>query len=65
MFKDEPDLPLALEICKQPELELEPLETSYFQSREIVVPAPRNSITLKPERLLILGQEIGILTRQD
>ncbi len=50
-FKDEPDLPLALEMCKQPELEFEPLKTSYFLSREIVVPTPGNGMTQWQERI--------------
>jgi len=50
-FKDEPDLPLALEMCKQPGLEFEPLKTSYFLSREIVVPTPGNGMTQWQERI--------------
>ena len=50
-FKDEPDLPLALKMCKQPGLEFEPLKTSYFLSREIVVPTPDNGMTQWQERI--------------
>ena len=35
---DVPDVPLALELCGPHGLRLEPLEISYFLSREKVVP---------------------------
>ncbi len=37
-FKNEPDLPKALERCEQHGLPINLFETSYFLSREIVVP---------------------------
>ncbi|MFC5498539.1 potassium transporter Kup [Caenimonas terrae] len=37
-FMDTPDIPQALEQCKSPELPLNLFETSYFLSRETVVP---------------------------
>jgi KUP system potassium uptake protein len=37
-FKDEPDIPKALELCRQDGLEINQFEVSYFLSREIVVP---------------------------
>lgn len=49
-FKDEPDLPLALEMCKPHGLEFEPLSTSYFLSREIVVPTPGSGMSQWQER---------------
>lgn len=50
-YKDEPNIPLALEMCKQPGLAFEPLEASYFLSREIVVPTPGDGMTQWQERL--------------
>jgi len=50
-FKDEPNLPVALEMCKQHGLEFEPLKTSYFLSREIVVPSPGGGMTQWQERI--------------
>lgn len=50
-FKDEPDLPIALEMCKQHGLEFEPLKTSYFLSREIVVPSPGSGMARWRERI--------------
>ena len=38
-FMDDPDVPLALELCGPHGLQLEPLEVSYFLSREQIVPA--------------------------
>jgi K+ transporter len=50
-FKDEPDIPAALEMCKQHGLECEPLKTSYFLSREIVVPTSSGGMTQWQERI--------------
>jgi KUP system potassium uptake protein len=37
-FKNTPDIPQALELCKQHGLDINLFETSYFLSRETVVP---------------------------
>lgn len=37
-FKNEPDIPRALECCKSHGLSFDPMETSYFVSRHTVVP---------------------------
>jgi KUP system potassium uptake protein len=50
-FKDQPNLPYALELCKSYGLEFEPLRTSYFLSREIVVPSPGPGMAQWRERL--------------
>ncbi|MDN5936872.1 MAG: KUP/HAK/KT family potassium transporter, partial [Nitrosospira sp.] len=50
-FMDQPNLPYALELCKANGLEFEPLRTSYFLSREIVVPSPGTGMTLWRDRL--------------
>jgi KUP system potassium uptake protein len=50
-FKDQPNLPYALELCKSYGLEFEPLRTSYFLSREIVVPSPGTGMAQWRERL--------------
>jgi KUP system potassium uptake protein len=41
-FKNQPDVPLALEACAEHGLEFNMLETSFFLSREKVVPSMRN-----------------------
>ncbi len=50
-FNDEPNLPVALERCQQYGIEFEPLRTSYFLSREIVVPSLDGGMALWRERL--------------
>jgi KUP system potassium uptake protein len=37
-FKNQPDIPKALALCDGRGLEIEPMTTSYFLSREVVVP---------------------------
>jgi KUP system potassium uptake protein len=37
-FMDKPDVPQALELCAQHGLKTDPMTTSYFLSREVVVP---------------------------
>ncbi|WP_084150854.1 potassium transporter Kup [Azohydromonas australica] len=50
-FMQVPDVPRALEGCKAAGLELSPFETSYFLSRETVVPAPGAGMAHWRERL--------------
>lgn len=51
-FQDEIDLPEALQCCAQAGLAFEPLETSYFLSRETAVPTPgKEGMALWRERL--------------
>ena len=53
-FKNTPDIPKALELCKTQGLALNLFETSYFLSREIVVPTPGSGMTRWRERLFAL-----------
>lgn len=50
-FKDQPNLPYALEMCEPYGLVFEPLKTSFFLSRDIVVPSPGAGMSLWRERL--------------
>jgi KUP system potassium uptake protein len=52
-FKDRPDVPLALELARGGGLEFNRLSTSFFLSREIVIPTARNGagMALWRERL--------------
>ena len=51
-FKDRPDVMLALEQCREYELEFQPLQTSFFLSRETVIPSIRvEGMALWRERL--------------
>jgi KUP system potassium uptake protein len=53
-FKDEVDLPQLLKLCFPFGLEFEPLQTSYFLSREAVVPTPGGGMALWRERLFAM-----------
>ena len=52
-FKNQPDVPAALELCKEAGLEFNLFETSFFLSREKVIPTIRNGggMALWRERL--------------
>jgi KUP system potassium uptake protein len=50
-FKDEPNLPYALELCEPYGLVFEQLKTSFFLSREIVVPSPGKGMAVWRERV--------------
>ncbi|KQV50386.1 potassium transport protein Kup [Pelomonas sp. Root1217] len=50
-FMEEPDVPLALALCEAKGLRIEPFETSYFLSRETVVPTPGGGMANWRERL--------------
>lgn len=39
-FKNEPDIPNALELCEQHGLRFEPMETSYFIARQTIISRP-------------------------
>jgi KUP system potassium uptake protein len=44
-FMDKPDVPKALASCKIPNVEIDPFATSYFISRETVVPSTGGKMT--------------------
>ena len=50
-FMNVPDVPKALELCKPHGLEFNTLETSFFVSREKVIPTPGDGMALWRERL--------------
>lgn len=50
-FKDERDIPLALEMCKAHGLEFDPMETSYFISRQHVIPKVGGGMAMWRETL--------------
>jgi KUP system potassium uptake protein len=50
-FKDEVDVPLALEACRAQGIELEPLRSSYFLSRATVVPTLGEGMPIWREKL--------------
>jgi KUP system potassium uptake protein len=50
-FKNEPDVPEALELLKKHGVQLEDMETSYFLSRDIVIPTIGSGMALWREKL--------------
>ncbi|CAN5825828.1 potassium transporter Kup [soil metagenome] len=50
-FKNSPDIPKALALCKQHGLDINLFETSYFLSRETVVPTPGSGMAHWREKL--------------
>jgi KUP system potassium uptake protein len=50
-FMDDPDLPAALELLKDNGVELDPMATSYFLSRDIVIPTAGAGMSLWREKL--------------
>jgi KUP system potassium uptake protein len=50
-FKDEPDLPRALELCTGKGLEFSMMETSFFLSRQTLVPTAEPGMALWREKL--------------
>jgi KUP system potassium uptake protein len=50
-FMEEPDVPAALALCGPKGLSIQPFETSYFLSRETVVPTPGGGMANWRERL--------------
>jgi KUP system potassium uptake protein len=52
-FKDEPDIPLALQLCQDSGLELNAMETSYFIGRETLIPRLNSEMAFWREKLFV------------
>ena len=52
-FKDEPDIPRALELCSDSGLQFEMLETSFFLGRETLIPRLGSEMAFWREKLFI------------
>ena len=52
-FKDEPDIPAALAMCRDTGLELELLDTSYFLGRETLIPRLNSDMAYWREKLYV------------
>jgi KUP system potassium uptake protein len=50
-FKDERDIPVALGLCREQGLEIEPMETSFFIARQTVIPRVGSGMALWREAL--------------
>ena len=53
-FKDQPDIPAALELCASSGLKFNTMETSYFLSRQTLVPKLGKDMALWREKLFAL-----------
>ncbi|MBV8665475.1 MAG: potassium transporter Kup [Burkholderiaceae bacterium] len=52
-FKDEPDIPKALELCKDKGMEFEMMETSFFIARQTLIAGPGGGMALWREHLFV------------
>ena len=52
-FKDEPDIPKALELCEQYGLSFDMMTTSYFLGRETLIPRLGSEMAMWREKLFI------------
>jgi KUP system potassium uptake protein len=52
-FMDSPDIPRALERCRAHALPSDPLTTSFFLTRESLIPSPRPELNRVEERLFV------------
>lgn len=58
-FKDDPEVPLALKAARNHGLDLEPLDTSYFLSRETLIPSHQPGMALWREKLFAIMARNG------
>lgn len=58
-FKDTPDVPRALERCKGYGIDLEPLDTSYFLSRETLIPSHQPGMPIWREKVFAIMARNG------
>jgi KUP system potassium uptake protein len=62
-FKDETNIPQALELCAPLGLEFNMMDTSFFLSREILIPTKRPGMALWRERLFVnMARNAGSVT---
>jgi KUP system potassium uptake protein len=52
-FKDEPNIPVALELAKEQGLEFPPMETSYFIARQTLISSPAGGMAPWREHLFV------------
>ncbi|MDP9108126.1 MAG: potassium transporter Kup [Pseudomonadota bacterium] len=53
-FKDEPDVPEALSRCPVEGLQFDTMETSYFVSRQTIIPSAASAMALWREQLFVM-----------
>jgi KUP system potassium uptake protein len=52
-FKDEPDLPRDLALCDAKGLSLDPMDSSFFIGKEILIPEENSSMALWRKKIFI------------
>jgi KUP system potassium uptake protein len=52
-FKDEPDLPRDLALCKQFDLEIDPMDTSFFIGKEILIASEKSGMPIWRKKIFI------------
>lgn len=58
-FKNEPDIPKALELCGKYGLQFESMETSYFIARQTIISKPGSGMALWRESLFVAMSRIA------
>jgi KUP system potassium uptake protein len=62
-FKDETDLPRALDLCMLEGLEINMLDTSFFLSRETIIPTSKPGMALWREKIFVsMARNAGSVT---
>ncbi len=52
-FKDEPDLPRDLALCKQFGLDIDPMDTSFFIGKEILIASEKSGMSIWRKKIFI------------
>jgi len=53
-FMEEPNVPKLLELCGEAGLEYRPMETTFFLSRETIIPSPKHGMAIWREKLFAI-----------
>ena len=53
-FMEEPNVPKLLELCGERGLEYRPMETTFFLSRETIIPSPKHGMMIWREKLFAI-----------
>ena len=53
-FMEEPNVPKLLELCGERGIEYRPMETTFFLSRETIIPSPKHGMAIWREKLFAI-----------
>jgi KUP system potassium uptake protein len=53
-FMEEPNVPKLLELCGEHGIEYRPMETTFFLSRETIIPSPKHGMAIWREKLFAI-----------